>query len=336
MNMNDKIRILIARTDRIGDVVLSTAIPREIKKNSPGAYIAVIVREYTRDIFTANPYVDEVIVYDEGKSFVKTVFDIRKKNFSHAVTLLPNKRLNWILFYSGIKTRIVTGIKFFQFITNSKSVHRRKYNPLRSEADYCLDTIRKLGMKVESIDSEIYLSDSEKNIAEAFKRQYSAEGKKLVGVHSSSGNSAPNMKPEEYLKLIELLLTQNDIRIFVTDNKPPEELLNIKGVIYPNIDKPLRESIINISALDAFISASTGPMHIAGALKVDTLSLFCPMTACSPILWGPVGNRVKYLIPEKEYCLSKCPGNPKKCRYEGEGGIDSQKVFNELISFLRR
>ncbi len=162
--MDNKFRILIARTDRIGDVVLSTAIPREIKKNIPDSFVAVLVKEYTKDIFLENPNVEEIIVYNPDDSFLKTVKEIRKHNFTHSITLLPNKRLNWILFTAGIKTRIVNGFKFFQFITNSKSVFRRKYKPLRSEADYCMDMIRKLGMNVNSIESEIYLSESEKEI----------------------------------------------------------------------------------------------------------------------------------------------------------------------------
>jgi ADP-heptose:LPS heptosyltransferase len=330
--MNDNLRILIARTDRIGDVVLSTAIPREIKRNNPKAFVAVLVKEYTKDIFLENPNIDEIVVYNPQESFLKTVLAIRKFNFSDAITLLPDKRINWLLFYAGIKTRTVNGFKFYQFITNSKSVFRRKYKPLKSEAEYCLDTIRKLGMNVESNASEIHLSSDEKKISESIRGKYL--GKSLIGVHASSGSSAPNMKTAEYVKLVKQLAAKPDIQLFVTDNNPREELLNIEGVVYPNIGKTLRESIINFSALDVLISASTGPMHLSGALKVATLSLFCPMTACSPILWGPMGNKVKYVIPDKEYCLKKCPGDPKKCFFEGDGGINSEKVLNELKELI--
>ena len=198
--MNNDLRILIARTDRIGDVVLTTAIPREIKKNNSEAFVAVMVKEYTRDIFLENLNVDKIIIYDPQKSFWKTVYEIRKFNFSHAITLLPNERLNWVLFFAGIRTRIVTGFRFYQFITNSKSVFRRKYKPLRSEAEYCLDSIRKLGMKVDSNASEIHLSVDEKEISESIRKRHTEQGKILVGIHVSSGNSAPNMKIEEYRK----------------------------------------------------------------------------------------------------------------------------------------
>ena len=57
------IRLLITRIDRIGDVILSTPIPREVKRKYPNSFIAVLVQDYTKDIYLNNPYVDEIIVY---------------------------------------------------------------------------------------------------------------------------------------------------------------------------------------------------------------------------------------------------------------------------------
>ncbi|MGE5807465.1 MAG: glycosyltransferase family 9 protein, partial [Ignavibacteria bacterium] len=105
-------RILIARPDRIGDVVLSTPIPRELKKTYPGCFVAVLVREYTKDIYLNNPHLDQIIIYEEApeknrvKAFLKLVSEIKKYSFTHSFMLLPTERLNWILFFSGIKYRI--------------------------------------------------------------------------------------------------------------------------------------------------------------------------------------------------------------------------------------
>ena len=58
-------RILIVRQDRIGDVVLSTPIPRAIKNQWPDSFIAVLVNNYTKDVYINNPYVDKIIIYDD-------------------------------------------------------------------------------------------------------------------------------------------------------------------------------------------------------------------------------------------------------------------------------
>ena len=117
---NKQKRILIVRPDRIGDVVLSTPIPREIKKTFPDAYVAVYLRNYPKDIYLNNPYVDEIITNDfEGlgfSEFIKRVKELRRYKFTHALMLLPTERMNYLLFVAGIPVRIGVGHKLYQFL----------------------------------------------------------------------------------------------------------------------------------------------------------------------------------------------------------------------------
>ncbi len=339
MTKKKQYRILISRPDRVGDVVLSTPIPREIKKTFPNAFVAVLVRNYTKDIYLNNPYVDEIITADEflsdsKKNFFKWIKQIRKFKFTHALMLLPNERINYLLFLSGIKTRVGVGHKFYQFITGTKSVNRNKYIPLRHEADYCMDLARKIGVETNDLTTEIHLSSAEKNHSEKIKKELMGDKKYLVGVHSTSGNSAPNWTTNEYKKLIKQLKQNRFFQVVITDNIVPPELNGIDGLYYPNVDSSLRESIINFNALDLLISASTGPMHICSALKVKTVSLFCPLTACSPKLWGPLGNESTVILPTEGYCQTKCPGDPKKCTFTGDGGIEVNRVALEAEKML--
>ena len=333
----NRIRLLIIRIDRIGDVVLSTPIPREVKRKYPNSFVAVLVRDYTKDIYKNNPYVDEIIVYDKGENdfnFWQMMKRLREYKFNHAFMLLPDERLNWLLFFSSIKIRIGVGHKLYQFLSLTKYVNRRKYIPLRHEADYCLDMIRKIGIEPQSINPEIYLSKDEKRKVSEIKKILSNSKKTIVGINSTSGNSAPNLQPEEYKKIINKLLDIDNIKVVVTDYNPPAELLNINGVDYLNKGKRLRESILNYAAVDIFISSSTGPMHIAAALNVKTISLFCPLTACSPKLWGPLGNISEIILPQKSYCSTVCPGDPKKCDFAGDGGINAELVVNKALKLI--
>jgi ADP-heptose:LPS heptosyltransferase len=332
-----QIRILITRIDRIGDVVLSTAIPREVKRAYPESFVAVLVKNYTKDIFINNPFVDKIIIYDEEKidtGFWQMVKTIRRFKFNHALMLLPDERLNWLLFFSMIKNRIGVGRKFYQFLSFTKFVNRRKYIPLRHEADYCLDMIRKIGIEPQSINPEIHLSRDEQIKVNLIKKTLSENAKTIVGVNSTSGNSAPNLQPKEYRNIIDRLLKVDKIKVVVTDYEPADELLNIDGVEYLNEGKQLRESILNFAAIDILISASTGPMHIAATLNVKTVSLFCPLTACSPELWGPIGNDSKIIMPQEIYCSTVCPGNPKECDFSGKGGISAENVVEMALNFI--
>ncbi|MEJ2104011.1 MAG: glycosyltransferase family 9 protein [Ignavibacteriaceae bacterium] len=194
--------------------------------------------------------------------------------------------------------------------------------------------VRKIGIEPKSLEPEIFLTADEIIQKDRKKKQFAPNNEKLIGINTTSGKSSPNLKIGEYRKLIERLIGEKNIRVIVTDNDPQDEIKNISKVICPNIGLKLRESIINFSTLDVLVSASTGPMHICAALKIPTISLFCPLPACSPKLWGPIGNKSEIILPEENYCSTICPGDPHICNFSGEGGIDSEKVFQQVKNFL--
>ena len=165
MSTNKQLRFLIARIDRIGDVVLSTPIPRETKLAKPDSFVAVLVREETKAVYLNNPNVDAILTIDDDKGnlkpFWQMVSEIRKYKFTHGFMLLPQERLSWLLFLSGIPFRLGVSRKLYQFLTFTKYVSRHKYIPLRHEADYCLDMLRRIGIEPKSINPEIFLSKDE-------------------------------------------------------------------------------------------------------------------------------------------------------------------------------
>ena len=335
-----ELRFLITRIDRIGDVVLSTPLPREIKRKYPGSHISVLVRNYTRNIYVNNPHIDSIITYDNAdgskKGFWKMLNELRKYKFSYAFMLLPDERLNYLIFLAGIPVRIGVGHKLYQMLTFTKYVDRKKYNPLRHESDYNLDMLRKIGIPVNDNTPEIFLSQDEEQEARNLKKELLGSAELLIGINVSSGNSSPNLNPNEYKKIITSLVKDPKIKVAVMDKEIPTVVNNLEGVIYPKGNKHLRPSIINFSILDILISNSTGPMHICSAFKVPTLAVFCPLTACSPELWGPLGNLSRIIMPTQKYCSTQCPGDPKKCDYSKEGGLNSEYVVEQLYKFMNK
>ncbi|MBN8544643.1 MAG: glycosyltransferase family 9 protein [Ignavibacteria bacterium] len=337
--MSDKRKFLIARIDRIGDTVLATPLPRELKKSFPGCEVSVLVRSYTKDIFLHNPFVDHILVWDDFSKGISKIRSLAKflkpHGFTDGFMLLPNETLAYSFFLAGIKRRYGTSRKLYHLLTNTISLDRKKYAEERSEADYCLDFVRSAGGEVTDFSTKIYLSEEEQFTAEKFKKETAPNGEKITGVHITSGGSAPNMPAGEYLRLINLLSSNPEIKVVVTDNRLPHDLTLPEGIPLINEGKSLRESIINFSVLDLLISSSTGTMHIAAALGVDTLSLFCPLPACKPSLWGPVGNKAEFILPSQNYCATRCPGDPKKCDFSGEGGIDAGIIYSKTMKNLR-
>ena len=59
-------RVLVIQTAKIGDMICSAPIFREIKKKYPHLHLTVMQSPVTAELLKYNPYVDEVIE-DEGR-----------------------------------------------------------------------------------------------------------------------------------------------------------------------------------------------------------------------------------------------------------------------------
>ena len=107
-------RILVVRTDRIGDVVLTTPVLKALRENYPQSHIAMMVNPKTKELIEGNPYLNEVIVYDREKKdkglwgFWKFVLGLKRKRFDLAIVLHTKNRVNLITYFADIKRRAAT------------------------------------------------------------------------------------------------------------------------------------------------------------------------------------------------------------------------------------
>ena len=58
-------RIIVSRTDKIGDLILSIPSFFMIKKMYPNAELVVLVRKYNYEIVKNLPYIDRILKIDE-------------------------------------------------------------------------------------------------------------------------------------------------------------------------------------------------------------------------------------------------------------------------------
>ena len=343
-------RILVVRTDRIGDVVLATPLIRALRESFPEAYIAALVHPYTRDVLLHNPHLNSILV-DDGerehhgmRGFWNQIRALRKHRFDTALLLLPTERLAWMLFAAGIRTRVSVGLKLYQVLTFMKTVSRHKYDPLHHEADYCLDLGRVIGIQSGNLACEVVITENERIAGGAilhragFPRKNGTHTPRLIIIHPGTGRSSPNWKVEHYATLTKMCLADPNLWIVVTGNSqemefsPAFEALDSPRVINLIGRLTIREMLGVMSWSSLVVSASTGPMHLAAGLGIPTLSMFCRMSACSVQLWGPLGNRSEIVLPPVSYCSSRCPEDPHVCQFED--GITPSIVYNQIPQFL--
>ena len=88
-NLKKSKKVLILKYDRIGDMVVTTPIFRELKNAYPNIRISVLASEENKDVIRYNPYIDKI--YTNYKNSIlkdlPTLLKLRKKSFDVCIEL---------------------------------------------------------------------------------------------------------------------------------------------------------------------------------------------------------------------------------------------------------
>lgn len=338
--------ILIVRTDRIGDLVLTLPLAGLIKKHYPDCKVSFLVRDYTESIVNNHPFIDEAIVLKEvdGKtSLFNNLIIIKDKKFDNCILVRPTLVLALVIFFSGIKNRIGTGYRWYSFLFNQKVYEHRKYAE-KHELEFNVNLLEKLNIKNNvdetNVNYDLKVDESGlKAVLQILKDEQVDLQKPIIIVHPGSGGSSIDLPINKFAELVkyfnddnyQVLLTGNKNEIEICDKiKTSDRIKNLAGKF--NLD----ELTALISKSVMFISNSTGPIHIAAALGKFTVGFYPKIISCSKERWGPYTN--KKLVYEPQIDCKDC----KDCTREQceklncMDSIEIRKVYTDIKNVLNK
>ncbi len=309
-------RILITRTDRLGDVVLSTPVIRFMREKYPEAYIAFMVRPENRDVVDSNPHLDEVIVYDKygfEKSFWKTLIfalKLRKKKFDLAIALHPANRTHIILFLAGIPVRIGYDRKMGRL--NTTRIVHKKQEGNKHEIDYNFSLLSSAGFNVTGAERVPYIAATDENIklVSALKKSFGIKDN-IIAVHLGASCRSKRWAPERFAYVADKLAEKYHADIVLVGGEETARLgdemiskmktkpINLIGALL------IGELAEFLSRCRLFISNDSGPVHVAVAVKTPTVVIFGRNDpGLSPERWAPVGE--KDIVLHHDVGCKKC------------------------------
>lgn len=295
-------RILITRTDRIGDVLLSTPIIKVLRRRFPHSHIAAVVRPYARDIVLGNPYLNEVIVYDKygrQRSLSRSIgfaWALRKKRFDLALILHPTNRMHLVTFLAGIKKRVGFNRKLGILLTDK--IEHKKQQGQKHELEYTLDVVRYLGIEPE--DKDLFMpirKDSEIYIEEFLFNQGCRKGEKIIAFHPAASCPSKIWPTERFAQVVDKLSAEFKAKIVIVAGTDDADISSsLSSLVHcPLIDATGKTSVSELASLlrrcSLFIANDSGPVHIAATLGVPTVAIFGrSQPGLSPRRWGPIGK----------------------------------------------
>lgn len=339
--MNGRRKILIIRTDRIGDVVLTLPLAKIIKQHFENVSITFLVREYTESLTRNNKYIDSTLILPvkNGKiNYFKLVSLIKKESFDTAIIVYPRLRISLAVWFSGIKQRIGSGYRLFSFLFTHKIYEHRRSGD-KHELEYNLSLLAPLGIKkVEknSVSFDIQTNiKSEQKIDSLFQELQLPVDKKLIIVHPGSGGSSIDLPISSFIDLTKRLARELAYSILITGSDT-EKMICEKFMIDKNTYNlagklNLEELTALINRSNLLIANSTGPIHIAAALDKTVVGFYPKIKECSVERWGPYTNNRLIFSPTID--CNNC--TREQCeRLNCMSSINIDEVFNKISNLL--
>ncbi|MFI5236583.1 MAG: glycosyltransferase family 9 protein [Ignavibacteriales bacterium] len=336
-------KLLIVRTDRIGDVVLSLPMAELVKRKYPDCIVEYFVRKYTSSLLENNPFIDDVVIAIEENNklhFNENLLLIKSKGFDTCIVVNPTFMISLMMFFARITNRIGTGYRWYSFLFNIKVFEHRKYAE-RHELEYNLNLLKKLGIDDGDLSTKINFNlyvkiENTETINRMLKEKRIDLNHKIVIVHPGSGGSSVDLPKEKLIELTKSLSSLENVSVIITGNKNEavlckefevnKSIINFAG----ELDLPMLKALINKA--DLFISNSTGPMHIAAALGVYVIGFFPNILSCSQKRWGPYTDKMTIFSPTID--CNNC--TRQQCeKIDCMNSIDIGRVFDETKSVLK-
>ena len=354
--MNGVKKILVFKLCCFGDIVFITPAIKSLRLNFPDAEIVLISSSWIKNLFPLIEDTDRLIVYDppsDTESFIgktqsalKLVKMLRREKFDLVFLGHRNNMFGRILRLAGIKYRL--GF--------SETKHMNITAPFRAgvhENSRYLEILSGNNLKTASPVS-VLKKEADKNGLK--KSQGLEKYKKIIGLFPFGGvNPGTRMTVkrwdlDKFLQLAQKISVTQDTGVVMFEGREADEKFG-SGVVIPANCEVRKIDFGVIPVCDVFVSADTGPLHIAAALGVPTVGLFGPS---DPGLVAPPDESGIHAYIRKDLPCSPCytpstaidrsnrvywKGSDFVCRL-GTGecmkGISVDDVYGEIKTILNK
>lgn len=321
-------RILVVRTDLIGDLVLSLPAIRALRQGYPDAELDALVLPATRDILAGETGIAQVHTYDPNiwrrpisllnprnwQRVGALIGGLRARRYDLAVSIAGDwgSVLTWV---SGARRRVgYAGEAYPGLMTDA--VPGRRYAVRQHEVAY----VARLACAAGGVLSEDEIAPVLHVAPEAAARARTLIGAALdaatdhphqngrahpvVALHAGAQNGRAKRWPAaSWSALADLLIAELGVQVLLTGSAGDGPLVS---AIHRQMRRPygaanlagrttLAELVAVLDQCDLLISGDSGPLHIACALGTPVVGLYGPT---DPALSGPVADDAVVLRQE--------------------------------------
>lgn len=313
-------KFLIINPFGIGDVIFSTPLISILKKKYPDSFIGYVCNKRTSRILASNPMLDRVFIYEKDDyrkewqlskmAYFKKVLSVlsaaSKEKFDTAIDLSLGYHYSLLLWLIGVRRRIGFNYR-----------NRGRFATAKIDIDgfcdkhvveYYLDLLRLLDInpKEYQIEPKIYVAQQNALWAEEFLRDNDVGSDDIIiglipGCGASWGADAKFRRwhCKGFAEVADRLIDRYGAQVILFGN-------TLETGICENVRSQMKNRSIFMcgkTTTDRFVSLlercglvvtnDGGPLHMAVALGVSTVSIFGPV---DEKVYGPYSPRDRHIV----------------------------------------
>ena len=360
-------KILINRTDALGDTILTTPIAARLREKYPDADIRFLTSPICAPLFEQHPVINATFVYDKKKSIFSrfSALSVIFKEFHPDIYIFAggDQTVSFYAWLKRVKIRAGLVSKWQSFIFLNKGRRQKRSLVTMHESDYNLNLLQGIDLEYDAKSRSQYAPQIYVDVVkrdtdlEEFNKELESNGldskKENIFIHPGMTGHTLNWSSRNYARLIDKMETQfpgkynwiishtptdNSYLVGMKEHLAKCDFLKNCVYLFDGSAKGLGHYMRILSKAAAFIGPSTGTLHIANSLGVKAVGIYSPIKVQSSLRWGPFVRDVSHtrLVIPDVVCGEqfKCAG--ASCPYyECMSKIEVQDIINELTSLLK-
>lgn len=313
-------RILLIRLDRLGDCVLSLPLVHNLRLAFPHARIDVLARPELKEFFGMVREVDRCLAY---RGFWRTARRLAAQGYDLAIDPLYDYPLKTAFLAYAAGAAVRAGFeRGYRGLLFTHAVKIRKRNTLAMPLTN-LRLLDRLGIKPQVSVPRLSVAP-----AERFPEQ-------TIAVHPGARFASQQWPAEKFRSLVEVLLAAYPAKIIVLGAS--RERSQVRQIVEGLPRRRVQALFLSLSEMSRVLAGcallicnNSGPLHLAAALGVATVSTMGPT---DPALWKPAGER--HTVLRKRLRCSPC--NRAQCRdHRCLRSITVQEMLAAVKPYLER
>lgn len=315
----------------IGDVLFTTPLVRAIRYNWPESIIGYWCNERVKDILESSPHIDRIFALSRGdikrlygqskiegiRSALDLFNNIKKGHFDISIDFSLDQRYALVCKFAGIKRRIGFNYKnrgrFLTDRINIDSYHDKHV------VEYYLDLLKFIDIKPQDPRLELAITEESKIKTDYLLKNLGINNNDLVigiapGAGASWGKDSvyKHWPAEKFAQLSDRIINDFNAKILILGDEFERPIADtIINVMHKEtIDLTGKTGLEDLGAiinnLRLLITNDGGPLHMAVALNVKTVSIFGPV---DEKVYGPYPASDRHIVIKQELPCRPCYKN---------------------------